>query len=64
MPLLARGAAMRFLLTRAYDWLNRREDALVKPHDPPNICAGCASIRAHARSATTGVRRADDRAQA
>ena len=25
---------MRFLLTRAYDWLNRREDALVKPHDP------------------------------
>ncbi len=34
MPLLARGAAMRFLLTRAYDWLNRREDALVSPHDP------------------------------
>lgn len=34
MPILARGAAMRFLLTRAYDWLNTPEDALVKPHDP------------------------------
>ena len=34
MPILARGAAMRFLLTRAYDWLNRHQDALVSPHDP------------------------------
>lgn len=34
MPLLARGAALRFLLTRAYDWLNTPKDALVKPHDP------------------------------
>ncbi|MEL6374618.1 MAG: homoserine kinase [Pseudomonadota bacterium] len=34
LPLLARGAALRFLLTRAYDWLNTPEDALVKPHDP------------------------------
>jgi homoserine kinase type II len=34
LPLLARGAALRFLLTRLYDWLNRSEGALVKPKDP------------------------------
>ena len=33
-PLGARGAAMRFLLTRLYDWLNRPEGALVTPKDP------------------------------
>jgi homoserine kinase type II len=34
MPLLARGAAMRFLLTRAHDWLHHDATALVSPHDP------------------------------
>jgi len=34
LPLLARGAALRFLLTRIYDWLNTPEDALVSRHDP------------------------------
>lgn len=34
LPLLARGAALRFLLTRAYDWLHTSPDAFVKPHDP------------------------------
>jgi homoserine kinase type II len=34
MPMLARGAALRFLLTRAYDWIHTPKDALVKPHDP------------------------------
>lgn len=34
MPLLARGAAIRFLLTRSYDWLNRPANALVTPHNP------------------------------
>lgn len=34
LPLLARGSALRFLLTRAYDWLNTPAGALVKPHDP------------------------------
>lgn len=34
MPMLARGAALRFLLTRSYDWLNRPPGALVVPHDP------------------------------
>jgi homoserine kinase type II len=34
LPLLARAAAMRFLATRAYDWLNTPTDALVTPKDP------------------------------
>lgn len=34
LPILARGAALRFLLTRIYDWLNTSPDALVKPKDP------------------------------
>ena len=34
LPLLARGAATRFLLTRSYDWLNTPEGALVKRKDP------------------------------
>lgn len=34
LPLLARGAAMRFLLTRLVDWLDVPPGALVKPKDP------------------------------
>ncbi len=34
LPWLARGSAMRFLLTRLYDWLHQSEGALVKPKDP------------------------------
>lgn len=34
LPLLAQGAAMRFLLTRLHDWLNQVEGALVKTKDP------------------------------
>jgi homoserine kinase type II len=34
MPLLMRGAALRFLLTRLYDWLNPDPGALVRPKDP------------------------------
>jgi homoserine kinase type II len=34
MPLFARGSAMRFLLTRLYDWVNTPPGALVKPKDP------------------------------
>jgi homoserine kinase type II len=32
--LLCRGAALRFLLTRTYDWINRNSGALVRPKDP------------------------------
>lgn len=34
LPLLARGSALRFMLTRLFDWLNQVEGALVKPKDP------------------------------
>ena len=34
LPLLARGAALRFLATRAYDWLNTPAGALVTRKDP------------------------------
>ena len=34
LPLLARGAALRFVATRAYDWLHTPPDALVTRKDP------------------------------
>lgn len=34
LPVLARGAALRFLLTRTYDWLNTASTALVNRKDP------------------------------
>jgi homoserine kinase type II len=34
LPLLCRGAAIRFLLTRLYDWIHRNPAALVRPKDP------------------------------
>jgi homoserine kinase type II len=34
LPLLARGAALRFLLTRLVDFLNVPPGALVRPKDP------------------------------
>lgn len=34
LPVLCRGAAMRFLLTRLYDWLNTPDGALVTRKDP------------------------------
>jgi homoserine kinase type II len=34
LPMLARGSALRFLLTRLYDWLNQTAGALVRPKDP------------------------------
>lgn len=34
LPLLCQGASLRFLLTRAYDWLNTPADAIVTRKDP------------------------------
>ena len=34
LPVLARGSALRFLLTRLFDWLNHPEGAFVAPKDP------------------------------
>lgn len=49
MPTLARGAALRFLLTRCYDWLNTPPGAIVRPHDPK---AYLRRLRFHQRAAT------------
>ncbi len=45
-PTLLRGAALRFLLTRAHDWLHRDPSALVRPHDPLEYAA---KLRFHHR---------------
>jgi homoserine kinase type II len=34
LPVLARGASLRFLLTRLYDWVNTPKEALVTPKNP------------------------------
>ena len=34
LPVLFRGAALRFLLTRLYDWVNTPDNAIVQPKDP------------------------------
>ncbi len=39
LPLLARGSALRFLLTRLYDKLHHDESALVRPKDPLEFLA-------------------------
>jgi homoserine kinase type II len=44
LPVLCRGAALRFLLTRAYDWINTPSDALVQRKDPLEYLA---KLRAH-----------------
>jgi homoserine kinase type II len=38
LPLLARGAALRFLLTRLVDWFEVPAGALVRPKDPLEYC--------------------------
>jgi homoserine kinase type II len=49
LPLLARGSALRFLLTRLYDWVHTPADALVKRKDPKEYLA---RLRFH-RTATS-----------
>ena len=34
IPVLLRGGALRFLLTRLHDWLHHPEGAMVTPHNP------------------------------
>jgi homoserine kinase type II len=51
LPVLARGAALRFLLTRAYDWLNPAEGALVRPKNPMEYVH---KLRFHQRVKTHG----------
>ena len=39
LPVLCRGSALRFLLTRLYDWLNVPQGALVTPKNPAEYIA-------------------------
>jgi homoserine kinase type II len=49
LPVLARGAALRFLLTRLYDWLEVPPGALVTPKDPREYLR---KLRFHQKVAT------------
>jgi homoserine kinase type II len=53
LPIFARGSALRFLLTRLYDWLHHPPGAFVKPKDPLEYArklrfhAGAAGLAAY-----------------
>lgn len=47
LPILLRGAALRFLLTRLYDLINHPAGALVKPKDPLEYRAKLHFFKAH-----------------
>lgn len=49
LPTLARGAALRFMLTRLVDWLNVPKGALVRPKDPLEYLR---KLRFHARASS------------
>ena len=46
LPVLCRGAALRFILTRAYDWITTPADALVTKKDPMAFARRLAWYRA------------------
>ena len=52
LPVLCRGSAMRFFLTRFYDWINTPADAFVKPHDPMEYWA---KLRFHEKCTTASA---------
>jgi homoserine kinase type II len=55
LPVLAQGAAIRFLLTRLYDWLNTRAGALVTPKDPLDYVRRLRFHRAASSQAAYGL---------
>jgi len=55
MPLLARAAALRFLLTRLYDWAHTPADAFVKRKDPKEYLAKLRFHRSAASLADYGL---------
>jgi homoserine kinase type II len=54
LPLLARGAALRFVATRAYDWLHTPADALVTRKDPMDFARRLSFYRAQGANAFPG----------
>lgn len=55
LPLLARGAALRFVATRAYDWLHTPADALVTRKDPMDFARRLSFYRAQGAGAFPGA---------
>ena len=55
LPVLAQGAAMRFLLTRLYDWLHTPAGALVTKKDPLDYYRRLRFHRAAASPAAYGI---------
>jgi homoserine kinase type II len=55
LPLLARGSALRFLLTRLYDLLNHPAGALVRPKDPLEYLRKLRFHRGIARTSAYGL---------
>src|SRR5262249_34741066 len=51
-PMLARGSALRFLLTRLYDWLHPDPQALVRPKDPRQFAK---RLRFHLKAANASA---------
>ncbi|MDJ1160003.1 homoserine kinase [Chelatococcus sp. SYSU_G07232] len=57
LPVLCRGAAIRFMLTRLVDWLNVPPGALVKPKDPLEYDRKLGFHRRVASAADYGLKR-------
>jgi homoserine kinase type II len=57
LPILCRGSALRFLLTRLYDWLNVPAGALVVPKNPNEYITKLKFHRGIARSSLYGLQR-------
>jgi homoserine kinase type II len=55
LPLLARGSALRFMLTRLYDWINTPEGSLVIKKDPKEYSSKMAFHRNVKSSAEYGL---------
>lgn len=54
LPVLGRGAAIRFMATRAYDWLNTPADALVTRKDPMQFARRLEFYREQGKEAFPG----------
>jgi homoserine kinase type II len=55
LPNMARASALRFLLTRLFDWLNRDPSALVRPKDPLEFLGRLRFHRSARDSAAYGI---------
>jgi homoserine kinase type II len=55
LPVLARGAALRFMATRSYDWLNTPAEALVMRKDPMDFARRLSFYRTARSHAFPGI---------